>query len=205
MYRLLPFLALQIKSTTIFPAKNPELYSELGDHIKLVQTAAILEVIHAMIGIVRSNPMVTAVQIASRLLVVWLPIHFIAESQTSPGISIMLFAWCLTEMVRYSFYAFNLVNLNVGVLTWLRYTLFIVLYPMGVCGEMWCYIDALPVLSASKALRLEMPNPYNFTFSPYVVTILILLGYAPGFPPLYFHMFALRKKVLGGGEAKKVA
>ena len=119
--------------------------------------------------------------------------------------TIMLFAWCLTEMVRYSFYAFNLVNLNIGVLTWLRYTLFIVLYPMGVTGELWCYISALPFLPNG----MEMPNPYNFTFSPYVATIIILLGYIPGFPPLYFHMFALRRKVVGGetgeGKAKKVA
>ena len=80
---------------------------------------------------------------------------------------------------------------------------------MGVIGEMWCYIDALPTLAMSKALCLEMPNAYNFTFSPYVVTMIILLGYAPGNYPLYFHMFTLRKKVLGGktgeGNEKKVA
>lgn len=206
MYRLLPFLALQAKATNFYPARNPAaLFIELGDHVKLLQTAAILEIIHAMIGLVRSNPMMTIAQTGGRLLVIWFPIHFISESQTSPGFSIMLFAWCLIEMVRYPFYAFNLVNLNVGILTWLRYTLFIVLYPMGLCGEVWCYIDALPILSTSKVLRMEMPNAYNFTFSLYAVTILILLGYVPGFPPLYFHMFTLRKKVLGGGEAKKVA
>jgi len=219
MYRLMPYLTLQAKTTLsfpgtgnetsqipFFPAKNPaSLYEELGCHVKLVQTAAILEIVHAAIGIVRSNPMIVAVQIASRLAVVWLPIHFIAAAQTSPGMTIMLFAWCLTEMVRYSYYAVNLVNLNIGVLTWLRYTLFIVLYPMGVSGEMWCYISALPFLPKG----MEMPNPYNFTFSPYVATLIILLGYAPGFPPLYFHMFSLRRKVVGGetgeAKAKKVA
>lgn len=110
----------------------------------------------------------------------------------------MLFAWSLTEMIRYSFYAFNLINCNIGLLTWLRYTLFIALYPMGVSGEMWCYFDSLSYLKSSGFMRLDMPNAYNFTFSPYVVTIMILLAYGPGFPPLYFHMFAQRKKVLGG-------
>jgi very-long-chain (3R)-3-hydroxyacyl-CoA dehydratase len=82
MYRLLPYLRLQAKATTFFPAKNPaSLYVELGDHVKLVLMAAILEIVHAAIGIVRSNPMVCAVQIAGRLAVVWLPIHFIAASQ----------------------------------------------------------------------------------------------------------------------------
>ena len=121
----------------------------------------------------------------------------------------MLFAWCLTEIVRYPYYAFNLVNLNVGILTWLRYTLFIILYPIGASAEMWCYIDALPFLTTSKALSIEMPNAYNFTFSPYVITKIILLGYFPGLYPMYSHMLAQRKKVLGGGtleeKSKKVA
>ena len=78
MYRLMPYLTLQAKTTLsfpgtgnetsqipLFPANNPaSLYAELGDHVKLVQTAAILEVVHAAIGIVRSNPMTCAVQIA---------------------------------------------------------------------------------------------------------------------------------------------
>ena len=64
MYRLLPYLTLQVNSTTFFPAKNPtSLYVELGDHVKLLQMAAILEIVHAAIGIVRSNPMVCAVQV----------------------------------------------------------------------------------------------------------------------------------------------
>jgi len=209
MYRLLPYFLLQAKNTHFIPASNPtSLYVELGDFVKLIQTAAILEIFHAIIGLVRSNPMVTAIQVFSRLAVLWFPIHHISESQTSPGLTIMLFAWTLTEIVRYSYYAFNLVNLNVGIITWLRYTLFIVLYPIGVCGEMWCYISALPTLANSKVLRMEMPNAYNFTFCPFVVTILILLWYIPGFPPMYFHMFGQRKKILGGGgktEAKKVA
>ena len=145
----------------------------------------------------------------SRLGVLWLPINYIPECQTSPGLTIMLFAWCLTEIVRYSYYAFNLVNINVGIITWLRYTLFIVLYPMGVSGELWCYISSLPYLATSKFQRMELPNALNFTFSPYVITIMILLFYIPGFPPLYFHMFAQRKKVLGAGtteeKSKKVA
>ena len=63
MYRLLPHLLLQIKSTQFIPARNPtSVYEELGDHIKLIQTAAILEIVHAILGLVRSSPLVTAMQ-----------------------------------------------------------------------------------------------------------------------------------------------
>ena len=56
----------------------------------------------------------------------------------------MLFAWTVTEMIRYLFYTLNLLEVNVALITWLRYTLFIGLYPIGVTGELLCYYFALP-------------------------------------------------------------
>jgi hypothetical protein len=66
LYRILPYLSDQAKASSSphSPARNPkELYAEIGYHIRLVQTAAMLEVLHAVIGLVRSNPVITAVQI----------------------------------------------------------------------------------------------------------------------------------------------
>ena len=51
-------------------------------------------------------------------------------------------------------------------------------------------------------MRLDMPNKLNVTFNLYVVTLMVMLYYIPGFPPMYFHMFAQRRKVLGRGEAE---
>ena len=149
---------------------------------------------------------------------VWIPLQLAPIVQTSFGLTLVLLAWCLVEIVRYSYYATNLINVNIGILTWLRYTLFIILYPMGVTGEVWCYVDSLAYWKTSKAYSYDMPNTLNFTFKPYVVTLLVILFYLPGekwflakstcnfwytesflisgFPPMYFHMFAQRKKVL---------
>ena len=76
MYRLLPYLSLQAKATKFIPAQNPaSLYEELGDHLKLVQTAALLEVVHATLGLVRSNPMVVATQIARYVVLTLLVLY----------------------------------------------------------------------------------------------------------------------------------
>ena len=128
---------------------------------------------------------------------VWIPIQFAANAQTSFGLTLVLLAWCLVEIFRYSYYAVNLINVNLSILTWMRYTLFIILYPMGVTGELWCWYESIAFWKNSKSMSYEMPNLLNFTFQPYVVTIMIMLYYIPGFPPMYFHMFAQRKKVLG--------
>ncbi len=118
----------------------------------------------------------------------------------------MLFAWTLTEIIRYAFYTLNLINLNLTLVTWLRYTLFIVLYPLGVTGELWCYFASLSAVKASGLYSMAMPNALNFTFNLYVVFILVMLGYIPGFPPMYFHMFAQRRKIFGPqGKTKKTA
>ncbi len=50
-----------------------------------------------------------------------------------------LYAWSITEMIRYSFYAGGLLHMTPGVLTWLRYTLFIILYPIGVTVSNFIY------------------------------------------------------------------
>ena len=65
LYRSLPFIQDQIKATNgLFPARHSKtFYPLIDDHLKLVQTAALLEVIHAVLGFVRSNPVITAVQI----------------------------------------------------------------------------------------------------------------------------------------------
>jgi very-long-chain (3R)-3-hydroxyacyl-CoA dehydratase len=44
--------------------------------------------------------------------------------------------WCIAEFVRYPFYQFKGLQAYLGHL---RYNLFIVLYPVGVTGELLCF------------------------------------------------------------------
>jgi very-long-chain (3R)-3-hydroxyacyl-CoA dehydratase len=56
----------------------------------------------------------------------------------------MVFAWSFTEVIRYTFYALNLVGLNPRFLLWLRYTTFYVLYPLGASSEAFITFATLP-------------------------------------------------------------
>jgi len=56
----------------------------------------------------------------------------------------MTVAWSVTEVVRYGFYAANLIGVVPGWLTWLRYSLFYVLYPMGAGSEAVLMYKSLP-------------------------------------------------------------
>lgn len=59
--------------------------------------------------------------------------------EQSPAYSSMLFAWSVTEVIRYSFFVCQL-HADVTVpswLAWARYNLFWVMYPLGIGSEAW--------------------------------------------------------------------
>lgn len=91
------------------------------------------------------------------------------------------------------------------VMLWLRYTGFIVLYPIGVASELTMVYLALSLAPKKLArLSITMPNPLNMAFDYYVVCLVIVATYVPGLPMLYGYMLSQRRKILGGqGQAKK--
>jgi len=182
----------------------PELYNAVQFELKIFQTAAILEVFHSIFGLVRSPIGTTVMQVTSRVILVWPILNTCATSRSSIGVPLLLFAWSVTEVVRYSYYALGLLKAVPHFLTWIRYTFFIVLYPMGVTGELLTLFSSLPEVAEKKHYTLEMPNALNFGISFYWVLIGAALFYIPGFPQLYMYMVNQRKKILGTEQAKKL-
>jgi len=186
------------------------LYHIVEKQLLIFQTAAIFEILHAATGLVRSNPILTTFQVFSRLIVLWGVIHPIVKVQINLGCALALFAWTITEMIRYSYYSFLLLGHLPRVLNYLRYTLFIVLYPIGVTGELLCIYRALPIVWETDLFSLHLPNKWNFSFEYYFILIGTFPLYVLLFPQLYFHMFKQRGKALGTkpqtkGEKRKSA
>lgn len=74
-------------------------------------------------------------QVSSRFLLVWAIVDSFPFLAFSPVYSSMLFAWSVTEVVRYSYFALTLSGWQPAALTWLRYNTFFVLYPIGILSE----------------------------------------------------------------------
>ena len=55
-----------------------------------------------------------------------------------------MLSWSITEVIRYVFYALNLVGREPYSLLWLRYTTFWVLYPTGASSEAWLILASVP-------------------------------------------------------------
>lgn len=76
------------------------------------------------------------------------------QTHGHPLFTTMLFAWSLTEVIRYSFYALSLLSISAPILNYLRYTTFIPLYPLGASSEAFLSFATLPALApvVSKAV-----------------------------------------------------
>lgn len=179
----------------------PGAFERTEASLKFFQSLAMLEVLHIMLGFVKSNPSLTFLQVLSRVVIVWLVFNPVPP--TSIGTLMVILAWSITEIVRYLYYAWSMAEKPPYILLWLRYTLFIVLYPLGVAGEIISTYYALPVIKEQKLNTLQMPNQLNWSFDCYTFMLMALVAYLPGFPALYSHMLKQRGKYLREEKLKE--
>ncbi|THX52007.1 PTPLA-domain-containing protein [Aureobasidium pullulans] len=163
----------------------------VGEFAKWTQTLALLEVVHAAVGIVRAPLLTTLMQVASRILLIWgIVTPFPNTVAFSPIYSTMLIAWSITEVIRYSYFAINLSSGSVpSFWLWLRYNTFFVLYPLGISSECW-----LVWLAASGPAKQYTGVREGLSA--------VLLVYVPGSYILFTHMMAQRRKIMRGTRAK---
>ncbi|KAK9448194.1 tyrosine phosphatase-like protein [Limtongia smithiae] len=155
-----------------------------ADFTRWVQTGALLEIVHSLIGLVRAPVFTTGMQVASRLFLTWGVVWLFPETGGETlAYSTMLICWSITEIVRYSFYASNLKGTTPKWLTYIRYTAFFVLYPAGVASE-------LLVTTASLKQARHMSVAYEYFM------IGVMLIYIPGFYTLFTHMIRQRRRVI---------
>jgi len=191
------YLLFQMINHFLSGGEVKDLYENTKLTLQIFQTGAVLEILHAMFGLVRSSVQVTFQQVFSRVYVTWAILYLLPTSQLSVGFPLLLFAWTVTEIIRYSMYAVSLVGTPPYFLTWLRYTFFIIAYPTGVSGELFCQYTGMLYAQEHDILSVHLPNKLNGTFSFPLIILGIMLLYIPLFPPMYLHMFGQRKKVLG--------
>ncbi len=198
---------ITLRAAFLIPAlhshsKLEGLFEALFPLLKWTQTLALLEVLHSLVGLVRASPLTTAMQVASRILVVWGVLHLYPQIVVStnafgrPGPGMpggayafagCVMAWGITEIIRYGFFVYKegVSAVIPSWLTWLRYNTFFVLYPIGISSECWLIWSGVkPAAKEGNGLDLF-----------YKVVLFI---YVPGSYILYTHMMAQRRKVLKG-------
>ena len=138
-----------------------------------------MEVLHSLVGLVRAPLGSALLQSFARLLIT---VGICYQVPSSPGnynfvaFTAMSVAWSLTDMIRYFYY----MRSSSLMLRWLRYSAFIVLYPIGLSCEPY-----IVYLTLSKV----QGGYYYFLCA-------CLLAYIPGFLYLYGYMWKQRGRIL---------
>ncbi|KXZ47734.1 hypothetical protein GPECTOR_33g616 [Gonium pectorale] len=185
----------------IVQRETPEqLYDRAAPLTKLFQGAALLETAHAAVGLVPSSPLMSLMQWAGRSNVLFLLLDPIRQLHGNAWSAVMLGAWAAAEVIRYPQYAASSLGACPAWLTWLRYTMFIPLFPLGVLAEMALMVAALPDLAARKPYSVELPNAYNWAFSYHRFMQVVLALYPLLWWQLYSSLLRARAKKLKGSN-----
>ncbi|PLB53046.1 PTPLA-domain-containing protein [Aspergillus steynii IBT 23096] len=177
------FLALSHPSASTLPLPTT-IYTTLEPQTRWAQTLAVADVLHAAAGITRAPVFTTFTQVFARSVQVW-AINYGFPGVTGPSgaYACMLLAWSVADAVRYVYFVALLSGsgFETGVVRWLRYSLFIVLYPVGIASEWWLMYGA-----ATTTQRGAVSGVFYFCLGLYV----------PGSVMMYSYMIKQRRKVL---------
>ena len=167
--------------------------------VQFFQYLAILEIVHIILRLVRSPLFTTFVQVMSRVVIVFVLAKI--KSSLSIGYVLLSLAWSIAEMVRYTYYYLSLIKHNYITsfelpyfLIWCRYSFLIVLYPIGVSGEL------ITLWNSTKELKNYALG--NITLAHLIYFAFVL--YVPGLFMLYTYMLKQRKSTLKKQKVKKL-
>ncbi|KAH8597316.1 tyrosine phosphatase-like protein, partial [Bisporella sp. PMI_857] len=163
------------------PSPYASTYAAAGSFAQKIQTAALLEVLHAGAGLVKAPLLPTFIQTVAKNLVLWQIVRPFAAAQQSPAYTLLLAAWSIGEIIRYTYFVFHLSDAVPPNLIWLRYSAFVVLYPIGIGSEMWLLLKAI---GASENVWVTGVMWFEMALYP------------PGTYVLYSYMLHQRRKVL---------
>ncbi|KAH7566835.1 hypothetical protein JRO89_XS08G0243200 [Xanthoceras sorbifolium] len=176
------YLALK----TLNESGHQHVYNAVQKPLLLAQTAAVLEILHGLVGLVRSPITSTLPQISSRLYVTWGILWSFPQIQTHLLVSSLVISWSVTEIIRYSFFGMKeAFGFTPSWFLWLRYSTFLLLYPTGITSEVGLIYFALPYMKFivnAKVVLLHKRCSLN--------------GMECCSPHLYGYMLRQRKKAL---------
>lgn len=166
-------------------------WARIGTVITAVQSTAFLEILHSFFKIVRSPLLTTSLQVSSRLFIIWCYVRPANGINGHWSLYLCFASWAIIEIVRYLYYFISLSvsgetqRIN-SLLFWLRYTLFMILYPTGITGELFIMYrswDAFTTANnnTSNSLLMRLIAFHLFTYIP--------LG-----PYMILNMFGNRKR-----------
>ncbi|KAK7891239.1 hypothetical protein WMY93_023202 [Mugilogobius chulae] len=110
-------------------------FESVADVMFFCQILASVEVLNAAFGVVKTGVVPTLIQVVGRNFILFVIFGSLEEMHSKPVVFFVFLLWSAIEIFRYPFYMLACLNTEWKLLTWLRYTVWIPLYPLGVLAE----------------------------------------------------------------------
>lgn len=182
----------------------PGTYEAVGNAVKFLQLLQYLEVMHPIFGYTKGSVLIPFLQVTGRNFCLFTMIEFEPRMQPKPAVTYLFIVWSTIEVFRYPYYLTQLLKFEIGILTWIRYTIWIPLYPLGVLVEGVITLRNIPYLNETGRFSISMPNKYNLGFHmPTFLYLYLGLIILPGLLFVMTHMQKIRAKKVGGRKRDK--
>jgi very-long-chain (3R)-3-hydroxyacyl-CoA dehydratase len=173
-------------------------YEAVGHVLKFCQLMQFLEVMHPMFGYTKGGVLMPLIQVLGRNIILFCMIEAEPRMWEKPVVFYLFLIWSSVELVRYPYYVSELLKINSGPLVWLRYTIWIPLYPLGFLCEGVVILRDIPYFEETQRFTVSLPNSLNFAFHfPTVMRIYLLVLFFPAMYVLMSRMYKARVKKLG--------
>ncbi|XP_076847053.1 very-long-chain (3R)-3-hydroxyacyl-CoA dehydratase isoform X2 [Brachyhypopomus gauderio] len=164
-------------------------FHTIADVMYFCQMLAIIEVINPALGLVRTGLIPTFIQVMGRNFVLFVIFGSLEDMQNKPVVFFVFYLWSSIEIFRYPFYMLACIGTEWKVLTWIRYTIWIPLYPLGVFAEAVAIIQSIPIFDETRFLSIRLPealgSSLSFSYILQFYMLLMFLGMFINFRHLY--------------------
>lgn len=202
LFQFIGFLYVFSVMTVRYFRDGPEsmegTYSVVGKPMKFVQLLQLMEVVHSTLGYTKGAVRETIFQVTGRAIILFVMIEAEPRMHTKPIVFYLFIVWSMIELVRYPYYMLKVYNKGFGLLTWLRYTIWIPLYPLGFLCEGTIILRNIPYFEETQRFSVYLPNAWNFSFDfPSIMRIYLLCLCFPLMYCMMTHMYRQRVKRIG--------
>ncbi|XP_025899756.1 very-long-chain (3R)-3-hydroxyacyl-CoA dehydratase 4 [Nothoprocta perdicaria] len=178
-------------------------FYSIGLVMRLCQLLAVLEILHILAGIDKSRLFPRFLQITERIVVLFVVINSQEEVQGKYVVCVLFFLWNLLDVIRYTYNMLARTGIYYLPLTWLNFSLCILLYPLSVLAKAFAICVSLPYFESLGTYSIKLPFPFAFSiYFPYILKGYLLVL----FIGMYFiiqNLFSERKAHLATRSVKK--
>ncbi|XP_004553147.1 very-long-chain (3R)-3-hydroxyacyl-CoA dehydratase [Maylandia zebra] len=164
-------------------------FHTISDVMFFCQILALVEVLNAAFGVVKTGVIPTLIQVVGRNFILFIIFGSLEEMHHKPVVFFVFYLWSAIEIFRYPFYMLGCFNTEWKTLTWLRYTVWMPLYPLGVLAEALAVIQSIPIFDESKLFSIPLTKvigtSVSFSYFLYIYLVLMFLGLFINFSHLY--------------------